>query len=187
MAQPNLQKVSALKKVNVREGVVLRPLEKTDATALLGILDDDPAIRERVGVAARLKSLQDVGKLIDREKNDPDIIRYVICEYDKVVGMVNFWRAGDYFGDKADPNDYGFGYFLAKSARGKGVVTSCLERLMDIATNSLDVHAFAVFCETDNTASSAVLEKVGFKPTGDAWTEKDHGWQEQKYQRDVTR
>ena len=187
MVQPNLQKVSALKKVNVREGVVLRPLEKTDATALLDMLDDDPSIRDRVGVAASMRSRQDVQRVVDKEKADPDIIRYVVLEKEKVVGMVSFWRAGDYFGDKADPNDYGFGYFLAKSARGKGIVTSCLERLIDIATNNLDVHAFAVFCETDNTASSAVLKKVGFEPTGDTWLEKDHGWLEQKYQRKIIR
>lgn len=187
MVQPNLLEVPALKKVNVREGVVLRPLEKTDATALLAIFDDDPTIRDRVSVAASMGSREDVQRIVDEGKADPSIIRYVVVENGSVVGMVNFWRAGDYFGDKADSDDYGFGYFLAKSARGKGIVTSCLEKLMDIATKNLDVHSFAVFCETDNTASSAVLEKVGFKPTGDTWIDKNHGWLEQKYQRKITR
>lgn len=167
--------------VAVRDNVFLRPVEARDAPELLAILDADPAIRERVGVAARLYSVSDVETLLREESADTDILRYVICEHDKVVGMVNFWRAGDYFDGKADPEDYGFGYFLAPSARGRGLVTDSLRTLMDIAVKSLPVKRFIAFCEQNNDASGIVLQKAGFGKTDVKWRDSEHGWIEQKY------
>lgn len=178
---PNLRTVRELDVIAVREGVYLRPLGPEDAGELLNILDADPSIRERVGVAARLYSVSDVETLLREESADTDILRYVICEHDKVVGMVNFWRAGDYFDGKADPEDYGFGYFLAPSARGRGLVTDSLRALMDVAVKNLPVKRFIAFCEADNKASGALLMKAGFEKTDVSWEESEHGWVERKY------
>lgn len=183
--QPNLQKIPALQKIDVQGSVVLRPLETTDAGALLGILDADPTIRERVGVASRLHSTHDIDTLLEEERDDTAIIRYVILESGMVVGLINFWRAGGYFGDKADPDDYGFGYFLAPSARGRGLVTSSLAAIMNVAVEQLAAKRFIAFCEADNLASSAALKKAGFKQTDIAWEDTEHDWVEQKYQREA--
>lgn len=186
MSQPNLRKIPALEKIDVRAGVVLRPLVITDAALLLGILDTDPVIRERVGVAARLHTVKDVKTLLEEEQNDSAIIRYIVSENEMVVGMVNFWRAGDYFGDRANPNDYGFGYFLAPWARGRGLVTDSLIALMATASENLPVKTFIAFCEADNEASGGVLRKAGFEKTDVAWKDDVHGWLEQKYLRDIS-
>lgn len=185
MERPNLHKVAALQNIEVREGVVLRPLVTADAAALLAILDADPSIRERVGVASRLHTAKDLETLLDEEKDDPSVVRYGICEHDTVVGLINFWRAGDYFGDKASPDDYGFGYFLAPSARGRGLVTSGLTVLMAVAVTELNAKQFIAFCETDNLASGAVLQKAGFAATDMTWNDAEHGWTERKYLRTV--
>lgn len=185
MNKPNLKGISALQNINVHEGVTLRPFVIADAVAILAILEQDPSIRERVGVAARLHTVNDVELLLDEEGDDPNIIRYVIEEKDQVVGMVNLWRAGDYFEGKADPDDYGFGYFLAPSARGKGLVTDSLMALMDVAAKNLSVKKFIAFCEADNAASGAVLKKAGFEKTDVAWQDNEHGWLEQKYAKTV--
>lgn len=185
MLQPNLRKIPALQQIEVRESVVLRPLVTPDAAALLAVLDADPTIRERVGVAARLHTANDVEALQKDEVNDPSIIRYVILESDQLVGMVNLWRAGDYFEGKADPDDYGFGYFLAPSARGRGLITDCLKVLMEVAEEHLPVKKFIAFCEADNQASGAVLKKAGFEKTDVAWRDDEHGWVEQKYAKTV--
>lgn len=172
-------------KITVRDGVLLRPLASEDADDLLAILDADPAIRERVGVASRLYSAEDVNTLVKEEQGDAELIRYVISENNMVVGLLNFWRAGEYFGDKADPDDYGFGYFLAPSARGRGLVTDSLRALMEIAAANLPVQRFIAFCEADNTASGALLQKAGFEKTDTAWDDAEHGWVEQKYAREI--
>lgn len=183
MQRPNIRAVLELQRVAVRDGVVLRPLATEDAAALLAIFEEDPTIRERVGIASRIHSTDDVKKILAEETKDADILRYVISEKDLVVGMVNFWRAGDYFGDKADPDDYGFGYFLAPSARGRGLVTDSLRVLMDIAAEVLQARTFIAFCEADNAASGALLKKAGLEVTGEKWVESENGWLEQKYQR----
>lgn len=175
-----IRTILALQYITVREHVVLRPLDAEDATALLAILDADPSIRERVGVTAALHSSEDVKQLLAAEEHD-DIVRYVIAENTEVVGLVSFWRAGEYFGDKADPDDYGFGYFLAPSARGRGLVTDSLTALMSVATEHLSVQRFIAFCEADNAASGALLQKAGFERTPVTWKDEEHGWIEQKY------
>lgn len=185
MDKPNLKGLSALQNVNVREAVALRPFATADAAAILAILDADPSIRDRVGVAARLHTVNDVELLLKEEVDDPTVIRYVIEEKDYVVGMVNLWRAGNYFEGKADPDDYGFGYFLAPSARGKGLVTDSLTALMDVVAKSLPVKKFIAFCEADNAASGAVLKKAGFEKTDVTWQDNEHGWLEQKYAKTV--
>lgn len=182
-----LRGIQELRQVTVRGGVTLRPLQPSDAGKLLDILDADPSIRERVGVASRLHSTRDVQQLLESEKDDTNIIRYVISDHGSVVGMINFWRAGDFFGDKADPNDYGFGYFLAPSARGRGLVTDSLIALMEIAAKHVPVERFIAFCEADNSASGALLQKAGFEKSDVSWEESKHGWITQKYQKAVSK
>lgn len=176
----------AFETINVRDGVVLRPLLTKDSLELLAILDADPSIRERVGVTSGLHTASDVAKLLAKEKGDDELVRFVIVENEHVVGLVNFWRAGEYFGDKAEPDDYGFGYFLAPSARGRGIVTNCLQALMNTASAYLPIRRFIAFCEANNTASGAVLQKAGFEKTDVAWKDNEHGWVEQKYARVIT-
>lgn len=185
MTQPDLHDVPALKRVPVRDGVMLRPLAARDANSILQILEEDPEIRKRVWVAAAMHTAQDVEEQVEKGKNDATLLRYVIEEDGKVAGMVTFWRAGDYFGDKAEENDYGFGYFLAPSARGRGLVTDSLRVLMDAAAKELGVTSFIAFCEADNAASGALLKKAGLEPTSESWTEPTNGWVEQKYQRNI--
>lgn len=177
----------AFETIDVRAGVLLRPLQASDATELLSILDADPSIRERVGVASGLHAERDVERLVEKEREDTELIRYCILEDDRVVGLVSLWRAGEYFGDKADPDDYGFGYFLAPSARGRGLVTDSLTALMAVAAAHLPIKRFIAFCEADNTASGAVLQKAGFEKTSVSWQDNEHGWTERKYIRRITR
>jgi RimJ/RimL family protein N-acetyltransferase len=189
MAQSNPERLSlrapVFETINVRDGVVLRPLEGADAHQLLAILDADPSIRERVGVASGLHTPGDVVKLVAAEQGDDELIRYAIVENEHVVGLMNFWRAGEFFGDKAEPDDYGFGYFLAPSARGRGLVTDSLQAIMTVAAAHLPIRRFIAFCEADNQASGAVLKKAGFTPSGTAWHDDEHGWTEQKYLKNI--
>ena len=185
MLQPNLRKMPALQKIDVRESVVLRPLVTTDAAALLAVLESDPSIRERVGFASRIHPSDDAERLTEEEKDDPNLIRYAICEHDIVVGLVSFWRAGEFFGDKANPDDYGFGYFLSPSARGRGLVTDSLSALMTVAAENLPITTFIAFCEADNAASGALLQKAGFEKTDVTWDDAEDGWVEQKYARTI--
>lgn len=174
---------AALREVTVREGVMLRPLDETDAPALLRILDADSSIRDRVTVASRMHSIDDVKREIESYKGDDSVIRYAICEDGKTVGLVSFWRDTGFFCQVADPHKFGFGYFLDRAERGKGLVTDSVRALMASAQSSFRVDSFIAFCEDSNKESVSVLQKLGMEPTGLTYPEPTHGWAERMYEK----
>lgn len=187
LGQPtNLHDIPALRMVRVRDDIVLRPLNVYDADSMLGILDADPTIRERVSVAAKMRTPVNVEEQVETSLKDGDLIRYAIVESDTTIGLVSFWRDIDNPFDAPDnPDDYGFGFFLDPSKRGKGIVTDAVEKIMDLAVQSLEVRQFIAYCEDDNPDSIAVLSKLGFQPTDITLTEQSSGWVERKYVREV--
>jgi len=170
----------------VREGVQLRPLQVKDATEILDALEADPQIRERVTIASRLFTPEDVAAEVERaETTETFLLRYVIVEHEKVVGMLSFWQDLGYFGYEPAPNTFGFGYFLHPDARGRGLVTDAIKAMMDAAQAELTVDSFIAFCEDDNAASVHVLNKMGLQATDQTFTEPTTGWTERKYEKDL--
>lgn len=178
----NLHEIDALKHVQVRDGVELRLLEPEDATELLKILEEDPSIRDRVSVASKMHSPEDVKDQVELYKYDAHLIRYTVFVDDKPAGLVNFWRDVDGpFNAPDNPDDYGFGYFIAPEQRGKGIVSDSVRTLMQIATEHLPLNQFIAYCEDDNVESVAVLSKLGFTPTDITLVEPNSGWEERKF------
>jgi len=178
----NLYEQPELRKVTVREGCYLRPLELDDAEEVLKILDNDPDIRSRVTVASRMHTIDDVAREVETYRTDNEgLIRYAIMFDEHCVGLVSLWRDSGFFGQSVDPDAYGFGYFIDPSMRGKGIVAAAVESLMKQAEAVLQVKQFIAYCEDDNYASIAILRKLGFGATDETFSEPDHGWAERKY------
>jgi RimJ/RimL family protein N-acetyltransferase len=182
---PNLHEQPSLQEVQIREGVVLRPMAETDAAELLDVLNADPSIRDRVTVASRMHAEDDVKREVEAYKADEGLIRYVVVDEERVVGLVSFWRDDGFFGQEANPNSYGFGYFLHPKARGRGLITDSVGVLMRVAQESFPVDYFMAFCEDDNPKSIRVLRKLGFEPTERAYVEPTRGWKERLYEKGV--
>jgi RimJ/RimL family protein N-acetyltransferase len=178
----NLHKIPALQEVTVCEGIKLRPLQQSDDTQLLKILERDNSIRDSVTVASRLHTTKDVADEIDRYSNDTGLIRYVIVRNDNPIGLVSLWRDDEFWGTK-NLDDYGFGYFLDPNERGKGLITQALQCLIDTVTKDLHVNQFVAFCEDTNSGSLAVLKKLKFEATDETLREPNKGWIERKYVR----
>lgn len=176
-------------KISVRNGVVLRPLEEVDAPAVIEALDADPSIRDRVTVAAQLKTEKDVRREAAESRHNPILVRYVIEEQGEVVGLITLWRDNDYFGPgrTPNPNAYGLGYFLHPTARGRGLATDSLAALMNAAQAKFRIDSFIAFCEDDNSDSIAILRKLGLGPTSKTFDEPVNGWRERMYEKKVTR
>ncbi|MCA9344067.1 GNAT family N-acetyltransferase [Candidatus Saccharibacteria bacterium] len=178
----NLHDISELKEIHVRDNVVLRPMEVSDGSRILEILDADPSIRDRVSVASRMHSPDDVAEEVEVYQNDPHTVRYTVLEGDRPVGLVSFWRDIDNPFDAPDrPNDYGFGYFIDPAERGKDLITDAVRRVMETAQVALRVENFIAYCEDNNPASVSVLTKLGFEPTDLTYEEQNNGWVERKY------
>jgi len=173
--------------IPVRDGVELRPLQASDAAEILSALEADPEIRKRVTIASRLFTPADVEAEVKRaETTETFLLRFVIVEQGKVVGMLSFWQDLGYFGYEPAPNTFGFGYFLHPKARGRGLVTDAIVAMMDAAQAELTVDSFIAFCEDDNAASVHVLNKLGLQTTDQTFTEPTTGWTERMYRKEVT-
>ena len=182
----NLHEIPALKEIQVRDGLALRPLAVADGPRMLEMLDADPSIRTRVSVASRLHSQEDVATEVAAYQGDDHLIRYTILENGVPVGLVSFWRdVNNTFDAPDNPDDYGFGYFLDSSNRGRGVVTAAVRSIMDTATKNFYVRQFIAYCEDDNRDSIGVLLAQGFEPTDTVLTETNTGWSERKFVRPV--
>lgn len=178
----NLHDIPELKEIYVRDDVILRPMETEDATGLLEILDADPSIRNRVSVASRMHSPEDVAAQVETYRSDAHTIRYALLEGGKPVGLVSFWRDIDNpFAAPDSPNDYGFGFFLDPAKRGKGLIPDAVQQVMTAAQDVLHVENFIAYCEDNNPESITVLTKLGFQPTDLTYEEQNNSWVERKY------
>lgn len=177
----NLHTIPALQWIHVHEGIKLRSLRSSDAKRLLDILANDSSIRNRVSVAARFHTPEDVEAEIKRSLKEMSFIRYSLLKDDNPIGLVSLWRDNGYFGTPPQLDDYGFGYFLDPDERGKGLVTNAVQKLMETAANNLKVNQFVAFCEDNNKESIAVLTRLGFEPTDKRYPEPYNGWIERKY------
>ncbi len=179
----DLLAVPELQQVEVRPGVALRHLRQDDAPALLTILQEDPSIRQRVGVAAAMNSPAGVADVVRHYSQELGLIRFALVEQGVCCGLVSVWADTGYFGEPAMPQTYGFGFFLAPHARGRGLISDSLLAVMEVVAAALPVQRFIAYCEDDNLPSQAVLHRVGLLPTERTYSEPNHGWTERLYQR----
>jgi RimJ/RimL family protein N-acetyltransferase len=166
--------------------VSLRLIEAGDEAALVSILDADPSIQERVSVAAviRQAGFQNALAMLEEPRFDK-LVPYAIVQNGKVVGQLSFWQDLGYFGERPDTEAYGFGFSLAPEARGQGLATAAVERLIEIAKTELGAKRIIAFCEDDNEDSKKVLKRLGLKQTERIVQEPLTGWQERLYVREL--
>lgn len=58
------------------------------------------------------------------------------------------------------------GYWLAKEAQGKGIMTRCCRALFDYLFDDLGLNRIQINCNVENTKSRAVPERLGFQLEG---------------------
>ena len=85
----NLHEIPELKRIDVDAVTYIRPLQSSDAEAVLAILKADSMIRDRVTVAAKMINLETVEQEVCSYKASPDLIRYVIVYENTIVGMIS--------------------------------------------------------------------------------------------------
>lgn len=181
----NLHSISALQEIHVSDGLKLRLLKNSDIIRILKIMEMDSNIRNRVSLASRLHTPEDIAAEIESYKKNTGVIRYVLLQDNNPVGLISFWHDRGYLCTPSSPNDYGFGYFLDPNERGKGLITRAIQSLIDIVVKNIHVNQFVAFCEDDNIESIAVLTRLGFKPTDETFSEPKNGWIERKYKKSV--
>ena len=78
----------------------------------------------------------------------------------KIVGSIGF--------HKLDLNNKSahIGYWLAKQAQGKGLMTGCCRLLIEYLFDVLKLNRVQINCNVENAKSRAIPERLGFKLEG---------------------
>lgn len=78
----------------------------------------------------------------------------------KFVGAVGFHNL-----DSKNKSAH-IGYWLAREAQGKGIITRCCRALFDYLFDELKLNRIQINCNVENTKSRAIPERLGFKLEG---------------------
>jgi RimJ/RimL family protein N-acetyltransferase len=139
------------------EGIVLRPWREEDVPAIHAACQD-PEIQRWIPLVPRPYTLEDARAFVADELGlGPH--QYAIVEDGRVVGSI---------GMRVDEQSLRghIGYWCAREARGREVVTRALRRLCRYGFEELGLARLELITDPDNAASRRVAEKVGFRREG---------------------
>ncbi len=101
---------------------------------------------------------------LERYKNG-QVVPWVLDAGDRLVGQITL--------SDLVPGPFrsaSLGYWLAVDVLGRGLATSAVEAVAEIADSELKLHRIEASTLTGNTASQRVLERTGFRQIGTAPT-----------------
>lgn len=137
----------------------IRPLEAGDAAELYALIEANPDLREWMPWAAE-QDLAATERFIDdaeRQLADDNGFQAAIEPEEEIIGVVGFHSI-----DWVNRNT-SIGYWLAASARGRGVMTAAVSALLDHAFYEWELHRIEIHCAPGNQPSRAIPERLGFR------------------------
>jgi ribosomal-protein-serine acetyltransferase len=146
-------------------GYALRLLEEADADELFAVID---ANREQLATwmpwARRDRAPEDTLPFIRatrRQIADNDGLQTTIVDPGgAIVGMVGMHRV-DWANGRTS-----VGYWLARDAQGRGVMTEAVRAYVDYAFGTLGLHRVVIEAAVENARSRAIPERLGFREEG---------------------
>ena len=105
----------------------------------------------------------DTENFIETVVNQPGRKRdevYSIWYKQEFAGLIGF-KETDWINRKTE-----LGYWLAERMQGKGIVTTCMEKLLRFAFQKLNMNRVQVKVAVNNSKSAAIPKKLGFKFEG---------------------
>jgi glyoxylase I family protein len=140
------------------ERLVLRPLRRPDAAALLPLFRDAETLR--YWAHEPIETLAQMHQIIARNlppQNEPQS-SFAITREGRTVGVVNFYQRRDRMS--------GLGYILDKALWGKGYVSEAIDAALDHGFGTLNLHRIWLEIDPRNHGSIRVAEKCGFAAEG---------------------
>ena len=146
------------------ERLILRPWRESDAEALYKYASD-PDVGPRAGWPPH-KSVEESLEVIRTFFNNDHTWALELKETGEPIGCIGYYTYGE-SNIKIGENDAELGYWIAKPYWNKGLCTEALRVMIDYCLN---VKGFKVLWSdffVDNPASGRVMEKCGFRDTGE--------------------
>jgi ribosomal-protein-serine acetyltransferase len=137
----------------------IRPLGAEDADRLYALIEANPDLAEWMpwaeaqDLAATERFVADAEEQYLGDKG----FQAAIEPEGEIIGVVGFhtinWMN----------RNTSIGYWLAKPARGRGVMTTAVSALLDHAFYEWDLHRVEIRCAPENRPSRAIPERLGFR------------------------
>lgn len=140
--------------------LLLRPGWAEDAPALFKAIADEGIVRN-LASAPWPYALADAEAFIatERDRRNPAFLLFRRTRgAPQLVGAAGFGKRPD--------GEIELGYWIARPYWGLGYATEAAEAVVAIARDGLRLKKLSAGHFTDNPASARVLEKIGFRPTG---------------------
>ncbi len=141
--------------------LLLGPIQKADATALL-LLRSDEKVMQYID-KERTKTIAEAEALIKHINDDADNnngitwrISLKDADPNQLVGTIGFWRIIKQH-HRAE-----IGYMLHPGLWGKGFMQEALQAVIDFGFNNMQLHSIEAHINPANAASAGILEKMGF-------------------------
>ena len=145
-------------------GVVLHAAGPDDSEAVFAVVDSN---REHLRVwlpwVDGSRDVQDTRAFFEHDAQQRELgvtATYLILEHAGILGMIGLHDIS------AIDRSFLVGYWLAKSAEGRGLVTRSCRRLLAVALDEYDMERAVIRCAVGNTRSAAVPRRLGFTLEG---------------------
>jgi len=165
------------------ERLILREVLATDVAGMFE-LDSNPEVHKYLGNKPITSKEQAVAAIehLQKQYKERGIARWAVIhkETDEFMG----WSGIKYLTEQEQENGfynvYELGYRFISKFWGKGYATEAAKAWVDYAFNEMKIKSFYAAANKGNNGSVHVLQKVGFKITGDfEFDNSPHYWLEQ--------
>ncbi|MCH5272331.1 MAG: GNAT family N-acetyltransferase [Lachnospiraceae bacterium] len=141
--------------------LVLRPLDVTYLHTVHEYASDYENTKYMVylpneGLDETLEFLRNAEQEWKKEK--PAFFEFAICIEDKHIGTVSLYLDED--GRSGE-----LGWIIHKQYWKQGIASEAAKALVAFASDELGIHHFFAHCDSENTGSYKVMEKIGMKRT----------------------
>lgn len=150
--------------LTVAEGLFLKTREPEDAEALFSLVDKNRAsLRTWLLWVDSTVSVDDTRKYIDEcltHFTQKTKIDFGIWHQGILVGSVGM------FDIRPINQSAEIGYWLSREYMGKGIMTRCVERLVDYGFDNMQLNRIRIRCAGVNLQSAKVPQRLGFVHEG---------------------
>ena len=150
--------------IRVNKNIRLETVKLSMAPVIFSTIDRDreylktwlPFIESTQQVSDTEKFIHSIVSQPSGKKNDI----YSIWYKEEFAGLIGF-KDTDWINRKTE-----FGYWLSPKMEGKGIVTSCVEKLSKYAFQKLKLNRIQIKVAVGNSKSSAIPKRLGFQLEG---------------------
>jgi ribosomal-protein-serine acetyltransferase len=150
--------------ISVNENIRLELVNEIHADPIFDVVDKNRMyLREWLPFVDKMQTVkfaENFVKATMQKSKDGSEFAFVIIENNILVGRIGIYKidAQNKIGE--------IGYWLAKNAQGKGIITKSCKALIDFCFYDLRLNRIEIKCGTENTKSKVVPKRLNFKLEG---------------------